>query len=417
MVLLITVPISVFARRHSVTGSLMSLLGEELGSRWRPIPGAALLGSYVVALVMAALVMPEYLGSFLLDVGIDVAPNRVFQLTVIVLVVLIAMWLAFRGVVASVNVSVVLGLLCLPLTLVIVVAAAIHAGVHLGPQLHLEGVNSSGIAAGIFFTVAVYAGFEGLTALGKETKNPKRNIPVVLVLLVLMTAVIIFVGAVLQIPTMATHVNELNAGVSPSSVLADVGGVGWAKAPNDFLVFVSLGAGVIGYLNDSARIVATMGRDGGLPAWIGALHPQYRTPARAAYALGGLTILILVAYLPTNSDGMLLIMTNATVLMSSLWLIAYLATCVGGVVYGLRVATRNLSIAILSALGAFGVVAAYIYTIGQAGSALSKASPWIAIGWTAIIGTAIAASETRRARKTRATIVTADPDTALLISE
>jgi amino acid transporter len=413
VMLFVAAPIIVFARRHTVTGSLVSLLGEEFGARWRPVPGAALLGGYIVTLVAFACATVLYLGSFLDDIHVTIAASRGFQFPVLVAVVLLSALLAYWGIAASVKVTIGLGLCCLPLVILIVVASAISSGVHLGPQLRLEGVTASGLVNGVFFMVASFCGFEGLTSLGRETRNAHRGIPVVMLTLLSVGGLILLLGTFTEIPLLAQHIDALNQGVSPSAVLADIGHVGWIKAPTDLLIAVGALAGTIGYTNDAARVTATMGRDGGLPAWIGKIDPARRTPARAAWVLAALTIIVLAVYLSVSAQGLLLILTNTTILLAYLWFIAYMVSSVGGVVLGLRRGTRSAWTVILSALSLASVVGCYAWSISQAGGGFDGAAPWMSIGWVAAGTVVIAVSERRRARARLAASTAPAPDAVL----
>jgi amino acid transporter len=396
LVLFIAAPIVIFSHRHTVTGSLMSLLGEEFGARWRPIPGAALLGGYIVALMNIATSAVLYVGSFLNDMGWMVASNPGMQITVVVVIISVAVWFTNIGITTSMKVTIWLGNACLPFVLIVCIASVIRGGVDFGPQLRLEGVTTGSLIAGMFFAVGSFVGFEGLTALGKETKNARRGIPIVLVTVIVLMAAAILVSALFQIPLLMRHRDLLDAGVSPNAVLAEIGGVQWTNIPTDGLLAAVCVAAQIGFTNAAARVFATMGIDGGLPRWVGNIHPTRHTPVNAAYLIGGVTIVMTTAHMLITRDGALEAIASQAVLMSNLWLVAYLVTCVGGVVYGLRRSTRSFWAAVLSAVGGVGIVWAWIWPVLNTDGSLSSAAPWIAIAWTVVVALAIARGERRR---------------------
>jgi amino acid transporter len=412
LVLFIAAPIVIFAHRHTVTGSLMSLLGEEFGARWRPIPGAALLGGYLVALMNIATSAVLYVGSFLNDLGWTVASSPFMQITVVVVIIPVAVWFTTLGITTSMKVSIWLGNACLPFVLIVCIASAIRGGVDFGPQFRLEGVTTSTLIAGMFFAVAAFVGFEGLTALGKETKDARRGIPIVLVVVILSMSIAILVSALFQIPLLMRHRDLLDAGVSPNAVLAEIGGVQWTNIPTDGLLAAVCVATQIGFTNTAARVFATMGIDGGLPRWVGRIHPTRHTPVNAACLVGGVALVLTMAHILISKEGALQAIASQAVLLSNLWLVAYLVTCVGGVVYGLRRSTRSVLAVVLSSVGAVGIVWAWAWPVLNPDGSFSSVAPWIAIVWTVVVAFVIAYGERRRRRTSEADktlVVTTSP--------
>jgi amino acid transporter len=394
--LFIAAPIVIFARRHTVTGSLMSLLGEEFGVRWRPIPGAALLGGYLMAMMNTVTTAVLYVGSFLNDLGWIAASNHAMQVAVVVVTIGIAVWLTILGITTSIKAAIFLGMAPLPFVLIVCIASVIRGGVDFGPQFRLEETSTGALIAGFFYVLGNFVGMEGFTALGKETKNARRGIPIVLLTIILLMGAAMLVGALTQIPLLLRHVDQLDAGVSPNAVLAQIGGVQWTNIPTDGLLAAVCVATQIGFTNTTARVLATMGIDGGLPHWVGIIHPTRHTPVNATYLIGGATLVLTTAHILITRDGALQAIASQAVLLSNLMLFAYLATCVGGVVYGLRRSTRSLWAVALSGLGGIGIVWAWFWRVLHPDGSFSSAAPWIAIGWTAVVALVIACGEHRR---------------------
>jgi amino acid transporter len=396
LILFIAAPIVIFSRRHTVTGSLMSLLGEEFGPRWRPIPGAALLGACILGLMNTSTCAVLYVGSFLGDLGLNVAADRGIQVAVAVITVALAVWLTIRGVSTSMKVTIGLGMTVLPLVLIVCIAAIGRGGVNFGPQLRLEGLTPGALISGTFFALGCFVGFEGFTALGKETRNAARGIPIVLIVVILVISVTLLTGAVMLIPLLMRHAKELDAGSSPNAVLAGIGGVEWTNIPTDALFAAVCVASQVGFTNSAARVVATMGYDGGLPRWVGRIHPARRTPANAACLVGGLVIILGTTHLLVMNEGVLSAIAMQIVLMSNFSLLAYLVTCIGGIEYGLRRATRSIWAAGLSAVGAVGILWALAWRVLHPDDSLSSAAPWIATAWTCLFALVIVYGERSR---------------------
>ncbi|MGA3175712.1 MAG: APC family permease [Candidatus Acidiferrum sp.] len=122
--------------------------------------------------------------------------------------------------------------------------------------------------------VYAYGGFEGALFVGGETTNPKRDTPIALltalaVVCVIYTAVQFAVVAILP-----------NAGASPRPLadaaqrfLGPAGGIAIALA-----ALVSAYGYLSANLLHAPRVTFALAEQGDFPAFLGAVHPRYRTP-------------------------------------------------------------------------------------------------------------------------------------------
>ena len=145
--------------------------------------------------------------------------------------------------------------------------------------------------AGVF-AVAVMApfmfvGFDVIPQAAQEIHLPARSIGRVLVGSIAMALawyalVILAVAALLP----AT-------GLGGKLVTADAASAGWGSVGGNLLVLGGVG-GIISswnaFLVGGSRAVYAMADHGMLPAWLGKLHPKYRTPSNAILAIGLLSV-------------------------------------------------------------------------------------------------------------------------------
>jgi APA family basic amino acid/polyamine antiporter len=136
-------------------------------------------------------------------------------------------------------------------------------------------------AAIIFFS---YIGFDSVSTHSEEARNPRRDVPVgIIVSLLICTVLYMGVGAVL---TGMVPYNRIDINAPVSDAFRQVG-LTWAQ------VLVSLGA-VIGIISvvlvtmlSQARVLLAMARDGLLPvSFFGAVHEKYRTPWKSTIVTG-----------------------------------------------------------------------------------------------------------------------------------
>ena len=159
-----------------------------------------------------------------------------------------------------------------------------------GSAANLQPLFPNGMAG--VFAVAVMApfmfvGFDVIPQAAQEIKLPARSIGRVLVGSIAMALawyalVILAVAALL--PT---------AGLDSKLVTADAATAGWGAVGGHLLVLGGVG-GIItswnAFLVGGSRAVYAMANHGMLPAWLGRLHPRYRTPANAILAIGLLSV-------------------------------------------------------------------------------------------------------------------------------
>ena len=122
--------------------------------------------------------------------------------------------------------------------------------------------------------VYAYGGFEGALFVGGETKNPKRDVPIALLVAL---AVVCVIYTAIQFVTMATLPDVANSVRPLSDAAQRFMGSGGA-------VFMGLAAliSMYGYLSANLlsvpRITFALGERGDFPRFFAAIHPKYRTP-------------------------------------------------------------------------------------------------------------------------------------------
>ena len=159
--------------------------------------------------------------------------------------------------------------------------------------LHAEplGVAKwSGIGIGLIAALWAYDGWENLTTLSGEVKNPQRNLPLALiggVLLVIVVYLLINAAYLrgLPLPQLAAS----------KSVAADAAGVVLGRAGSSLvgaLVMLSVFGTLNGSILSSPRVFFAMAEDGLFFRIVGRVHPKYETP----YVAIGFIVVLAVVY-------------------------------------------------------------------------------------------------------------------------
>lgn len=147
------------------------------------------------------------------------------------------------------------------------------------------------LATATSFAALTYIGFDSVTTLAEDVHNPRRNVLVAVVLVVIITALLsgaqVYLGHQVW-PDYATYPNPETAFMD---VYRRVGGVLLFHAMGLLLIVACFGAALSGQVA-AARILFGMGRDGVLPAVFSRLTPRRNTPAFSIILVG------VVAFVP-----------------------------------------------------------------------------------------------------------------------
>jgi APA family basic amino acid/polyamine antiporter len=398
---LLAVVIAAFARRWVRTGSLVSYAYEAFGSRTRSLVAACLMLGYIALAAAMVAEVAVFTSSALIDLGFASAASLEAQSAAAILISVVAATCAWRGIDVSVRVVVILGSLCIPFVVVTMAGAFMELHAKALPQLTLTDVSLKQIVQGAIAATGYYVGFDGISALAAETRDPRRNIPRVLV------GTIVFFGGVttfcclVQYPVLADHAGELAAGASPVAIFANVMGVHWLAIAVDVLLVPATVAGTVALYNLGARIVATTAVDGLLPSSLGKIHPRFHSPYNAVVALaivGALAPIVLQATLRTSP---LLSSVYLANLATYYWIAPYFITCAGI----FQVMRRERMASLPTAAAAWMSMAAIVYvTVELFRSPVDAGTtylPYLALGTIVIMAILLAITAASRRRMTR----------------
>lgn len=136
------------------------------------------------------------------------------------------------------------------------------------------------------FAALTYTGFDAITTLAEEVKNPRRNVLLAMVLVCLFTGIfggfLVYLGQRVW-PDFTTYPNVETAFMDMSG---RAGGPWLFRAMSTILIIAMLGAAMTTQAA-AARLLYGMGRDGVLPRRVfGFLHPVRSNPSRNIWLIG-----------------------------------------------------------------------------------------------------------------------------------
>jgi amino acid transporter len=354
---LLSLVISAYARRYVVTGSLVSYAFEALGSRARLFVAACMVLGYVALTATLTLGVVVFSSSALIDLGVQSASDISVQCVSAILFSVFAAGCACFGIDVSVRVIVMLGFVCMPFVLLAMGAAFVELRPAVAVQFHFAGVPLKGIVQGAVAATGYYVGFDGIAALAVETKEPKRNVPRVLIATVVIVGFAITASCFVQYPMLLDHPAELAAGASPVAIFAHAIGWDWLAIVVDVLLVPATLASTVALYNVGARIIATTAADGLLPAILARIHARFHTPVIAVCTLAVIATLLAVLIQIVLEKPPILSSVYLANLTTYYWLAPYLLVCAGI----LRVMRRERAFDLATAIAAWVSMAAIVY--------------------------------------------------------
>ncbi|MBI4224179.1 MAG: amino acid permease, partial [Deltaproteobacteria bacterium] len=150
----------------------------------------------------------------------------------------------------------------------------------------------AGVQAGAAVIFFAYIGFDAVSTVAEECRNPAKDMPIGIIgSLVICTVIYVVVAAVL---TGILPFSQLNVPDPLSLALHSIGRDRFAGLVAVGAI-ISMTAVLLVFQLGQPRIFFSMARDGLLPPWFAKVHPKHRTP-HVATILTGLVVAMFAAF-------------------------------------------------------------------------------------------------------------------------
>jgi amino acid transporter len=382
-------------------------------------------------------------------------PGPVFMAFIAIIFAYLVAWIAYRGVTGSTNVNLVINIIQICALLFF---AALAIAYRLGHPDGSMGLALDGTSKVIHYSFAgdapahpgalsvvmphgvswvmlqatiailLLVGFESITSLGEEAKNPKKDIPRGVLLSITIQCLFMYLIEYFAANYFMNNLYSLSDAKGSAAPIGDMmtivgnamlGGHGQGfMLIEAFTVFLALIGTTLACINTGARVTYAMGRDEEVPEHFGFLHGDNLTPHRAIWTLATISAVLGVvgslmfftggsapddktlAALPHNIWYAVGLGSNATLssLPNGLLLVTLLSNFGTFVLYGLTnviciVAFRehhefsgfkHMVVPVFGALANFACLAFYV--IGPIEGLGSAKEPLLALGLSVIWG-------------------------------
>lgn len=322
-----------FASRIPVAGSAYTYAYASFGELFAWIIGWALIMEYSIGNIYVAFSWSDYFTSFLHKVGIHIpdyltcsymeahgavkelalkpgmeittstkellsawsnAPEiaglrLIFDLPALVIIILITT-LVYIGVRESRNFSNLMVVLKLCVIVLVIGVGAVYVNPDNWLPANSHGIKSfmpngfGGVMSAVSGVFFAYIGFDAISVMAEESKNPQKDLPRSMILsLVICTVVYILLTLVL---TGVVNYNKFNNVGDPLAKIFEETNVGWMQFLVSLAAVIAMTSVLLVFQMGQPRIWMSMSRDGLLPPAFKRIHPKFKTPSFATIITG-----------------------------------------------------------------------------------------------------------------------------------
>ncbi|MFT4295518.1 MAG: APC family permease [Micropruina sp.] len=276
--------------RYPDAGGVSTYVRRAFGGRAAAMVGWCFYTAVPAAAPAAAMMAGRYVADAL-------GGGRVTELATTAVLIGVVWALNAAGLRLSGRVQLALAAVLAALMVLTVVVAIPHARPDAVGPLLPHGWGSVASAAGLL--VWAFAGWEAMSSLAAEYRDPARAVPRA-------TAIALVTVGVLYLALAATTILVLGAAAGDSAApLSDLMAlsIGPAARPATALVAVLLTVGTMNtFFAGAAKLGAALARDGALPAWFAAGSNAGQVPRRSLLIVGGGGLLSLAVCAATGQD-------------------------------------------------------------------------------------------------------------------
>lgn len=303
-----------FAAMIPIAGSAYTYAYSTLGQIVAWIIGWDLILEYLFGASTVAVGWSGYVVSFLKDFGIEFPPTfskspftydhihgwshsgAIINLPAVIIVLLMTI-LLYRGIQESAKFNDIVVLIKVGVLLLFIFFGAQYISASHWTPFIPENTGDfghfgwSGVFRGAGVIFFAYIGFDSLSCLAQETKEPQKNMPIGIIgALIVCTLFYIAVALVL---TGIVSYKELNV---PDPIAVGLNAVGeqlaWLRPIVKFGTILGLSSVVLSLLMAQPRILYTMSHDGLLPSVFSKMHSTYGTPSTSTLITGFFAMII-----------------------------------------------------------------------------------------------------------------------------
>jgi amino acid transporter len=268
-----------FSRIWPSSGSFITFISRAIGPRVGLSVSVTALVGYIVAFAGVYLFVGSYIAGEMIKSdarGLPQLMTILFGIFVTVPVIL--------GVRVGIRAAIIVYAFEVAILLAFIIAVLVQGGDHglSATPFTFSGAGLKGVALGFALAVLAFVGFEAPAPLAEESENPRRNVPLAIMIGIFLTGTLYVAGAyagVMAFPDAAAFAGDgapfttaAKEFISPIGVL-----VTW-------LLLTSVTGSYLGANTETARVIFSGAREGLWSRHLARVHPRFKTPWLAVIA-------------------------------------------------------------------------------------------------------------------------------------
>jgi amino acid transporter len=204
----------------------------------------------------------------------------IFDLPAVLINILIT-YLVYKGTKESKNISNIMVYIKLSIILLVIIVGAFYVDINNWTPFMPNGFG--GVMGGVSAVFFAYIGFDAVSTLAEESKNPQRDLPRGMIYS-LVVCTVIYIILALVITGMVSY--QLLGVSDPLAEIFALKGVKWMLFIVSIAAVVAMTSVMLVFQMGQPRIWMTMSRDGLMPKRFSSIHPKYKTPGFATIITG-----------------------------------------------------------------------------------------------------------------------------------
>jgi APA family basic amino acid/polyamine antiporter len=204
----------------------------------------------------------------------------IFDLPAVLINILIT-YLVYKGTKESKNISNIMVYIKLSIILLVIIVGAFYIDINNWTPFMPNGFG--GVMGGVSAVFFAYIGFDAVSTLAEESKNPQRDLPRGMIYS-LVVCTVIYIILALVITGMVSY--QLLGVSDPLAEIFALKGVKWMLFIVSIAAVVAMTSVMLVFQMGQPRIWMTMSRDGLMPKRFSSIHPKYKTPGFATIITG-----------------------------------------------------------------------------------------------------------------------------------
>lgn len=204
----------------------------------------------------------------------------IFDLPAVLINILIT-YLVYKGTKESRNISNAMVYIKLSIIVLVIIVGAFYIDINNWTPFMPNGFT--GVMGGVSAVFFAYIGFDAVSTLAEESKNPQRDLPRGMIYS-LVVCTIVYIVLALVITGMVSY--KLLGVSDPLAEIFALKGVKWMLFIVSIAAVVAMTSVMLVFQMGQPRIWMTMSRDGLMPKKFAEIHPKHKTPGFATIITG-----------------------------------------------------------------------------------------------------------------------------------